>query len=606
VKSIVRVLAKHPTGVASGLLLGWMALVFAVLPLMHMHPDEYLSYFHATDSLAHTVWYMARQDIHAPLWESFFWAWWRIGGTSEWVGRYQGVLWGMLTLSVAYRMVHTLTRSPYHGLWVVGLLGTNAYFITYTTEIRPYPLVIASASVACWTYWRFLHKPTPRRAVFYGASLALMGYVHYFLAFLWLAQAFHFVLTRPSRLALRHYGLALLVGGVIFAPWLEVFVRQAETSRRLSGEWGTAVSAFPTTWKTVSDYVRLLTSNAYWVVLPVLGWHMTRASNRAVRVFGVLAILASVLFWSANLPLRIYHPRYFAYLTVPFYVAVAVALGQFKRWGWGVWLLLVIWQTSQLTALIPQHTPRRDIYTAMNEASQLGDAVYFVMPDGNGGFDQWLIQQYLAPHLWANRVSTLEQAQAQRRVWLVTENWFDPHVQATFDQLEADHPLQHVAGDCHTRWCMLAQLLEAPPHSTPIATFRTPDGRDALGLLGVDVEAFQADQVTVQIWWEASAPLQRDYSISVRVWDANGNLLAQQDAPPLDQYRGRMETSTLPPNTFILDRRTLPLAPTSNPQGYQLELIVYHPLDGDILQVDGEEAWRMALERGGGALGTAP
>ncbi|MGV2437921.1 MAG UNVERIFIED_CONTAM: hypothetical protein LVT10_26075 [Anaerolineae bacterium] len=36
-KSIVRVLAKHPTGVASGLLLGWMALVFAVLPLMHMH-----------------------------------------------------------------------------------------------------------------------------------------------------------------------------------------------------------------------------------------------------------------------------------------------------------------------------------------------------------------------------------------------------------------------------------------------------------------------------------------------------------------------------------------------------------------------------------------
>ena len=150
-KSIVRVLAKHPTGVASGLLLGWMALVFAVLPLMHMHPDEYLSYFHANGSLAHTVWYMARQDIHAPLWESFFWAWWRIGGTSEWVGRYQGVLWGMLTLSVAYRMVRTLTRSPYHGLWVVGLLGTNAYFITYTTEIRPYPLVIASASVACWT-----------------------------------------------------------------------------------------------------------------------------------------------------------------------------------------------------------------------------------------------------------------------------------------------------------------------------------------------------------------------------------------------------------------------------------------------------------------------
>ncbi|MGV2437919.1 MAG UNVERIFIED_CONTAM: hypothetical protein LVT10_26065 [Anaerolineae bacterium] len=184
---------------------------------------------------------------------------------------------------------------------------------------------------------------------------------------------------------MRHYGLALLVGGVIFAPWLEVFVRQAETSRRLSGEWGTAVSASPTTWKTVSDYVRLLTSNAYWVVLPVLGWHMTRASNRAVRVFGVLAILASVLFWSANLPLRIYHPRYFAYLTVPFYVAVAVALGQFKRSGMGGVVASGDLANLPTDRAHPQHTPRRDIYIAMNEASQVGDAVYFRDPGRERG-----------------------------------------------------------------------------------------------------------------------------------------------------------------------------------------------------------------------------
>ena len=576
--------------------LGWIALVFAQLPLMHLHPDEYLSYFHSTGSLPHTVWYMARQDIHAPLWESFFWGWWRIGGTSELIGRYQGMLWGMLTLSVAYRVAVSVTRQAAVGLIAVMLLGTNAYFITYTTEIRPYPLVIFSASVSCWLYWRFIQEPTARRALGYGASLALMGYVHYFLAFLWLAQLLHFLLTRPSRIALRHYALSLLVGGLIFAPWLEVFYRQVQTARQLSGEWGTAVSAFPTNWKYISEDVRLLTSRAWLVYLPVLVIGITRPHAQAVRAFALLAVLASVLFWGANLPLRIYHPRYFAYLTVPFYLALAFALvGWGRRWVLGLVVILSTWQISQLGSLIPQHTPRRDIYTAMNQAEREGDAVYFVMPDGNAAFDQWLIQHYLSPTLWANRVTTLEQAQAQRRVWLITENWFDPSVRSIFDQLEADHPLQQVVGDCHSRWCMVAQLLEAPPHPSPIATFSTPDGRDQLALLGVDVEALHPDRVTVQIWWQALRPLQRDYSISVRVMDASGRLLAQHDAPPIDQYRGRMETTTLVVGEYILDWRTLTFEPASTIEVYQLELIVYHPLEGDILNVEGESAWRMGL-----------
>ncbi|MGV2437920.1 MAG UNVERIFIED_CONTAM: hypothetical protein LVT10_26070 [Anaerolineae bacterium] len=78
-------------------------------------------------------------------------------------GGIRGCYGARSTLSVAYRMVHTLTRSPYHGLWVVGLLGTNAYFITYTTEIRPYPLVIASASVSVLDVLAFPPQahPTP-------------------------------------------------------------------------------------------------------------------------------------------------------------------------------------------------------------------------------------------------------------------------------------------------------------------------------------------------------------------------------------------------------------------------------------------------------------
>jgi hypothetical protein len=53
----------------------------------------------------------------------------------------------------------------------------------------------------------------------------------------------------------------------------------------------------------------------------------------------------------------------------------------------------------------------------------------------------------------------VDEADAHPRVWYVTDNLFDEQVQADFKQIEQDHPLREVIGNCDRQWCYIMQLL---------------------------------------------------------------------------------------------------------------------------------------------------
>ncbi len=99
-------------------------------------------------------------------------------------------------------------------------------------------------------------------------------------------------------------------------------------------------------------------------------------------------------------------------------------------------------------------------------------------------------------------------------------------------------------------------------------------------LVGADLPADipQAGQpLTVTLYWEASRPADRDYTVFVHLSDALGIVWAQSDAQPA---QGRAPTSSWIDGQVIVDRHSLVLPELAPPGGYTLWAGMYAPETG--------------------------
>ena len=93
----------------------------------------------------------------------------------------------------------------------------------------------------------------------------------------------------------------------------------------------------------------------------------------------------------------------------------------------------------------------------------------------------------------------------------------------------------------------------------------------------------EGDQVHVTTWWRALAPLEKDYTTLVHLYDAEGALLAASDAPPL---RGGFPTSLWKPGDLVADefvvssRMSTSRMSTSDAKGESIGLGWYDPITG--------------------------
>jgi hypothetical protein len=94
-------------------------------------------------------------------------------------------------------------------------------------------------------------------------------------------------------------------------------------------------------------------------------------------------------------------------------------------------------------------------------------------------------------------------------------------------------------------------------------------------------EATAAGQVLpLTLTWLAATDIGKDYKLSLRLSNEQGDVFAQSDWPPLAATGG---TSTWTPNQQITDRRGLWLPPDIIPGDYDLQLVVYDPTSGQSL-----------------------
>jgi len=82
----------------------------------------------------------------------------------------------------------------------------------------------------------------------------------------------------------------------------------------------------------------------------------------------------------------------------------------------------------------------------------------------------------------------------------------------------------------------------------------------------------------VTTWWRALAPLEKDYTTLVHLYDAEGALLAAGDAPPL---RGGFPTSLWKPGDLVADEFVVSSRmSTSDAEGESIGLGWYDPITG--------------------------
>ena len=563
--------------------------------LLHMHPDEELSYRSTEGDLAFTLdFQMSVRDNQAPLWFVSFWAWRQTVGDGEYTSRIFSVFCVMLALAVTYRLGWRWFRSDLVGLVAPLLLLGNGLFFNYALDIRPYPMAMLCAALSMWAFTRWLDNGTKRNTAFYGITIALLLYVHYLLVFLVIAQGSYFLLTKSLYLRqIRRAMLAVGIGIGLWLPWVPTFINQVVGLRNVETASGTArgaagigVSTQVTTLETILSLINSATNGLIWLYAAilllglVLHWRKVRYGLALAWALGV-----PIIALLANLTVAVYAPRFITHALLGLGLALAGGLLALPRRISLLGVAMVI-GANLLTfpVTVPVRVPYRDLYRVMSDASQPGDVVLMVEAGEDDGFVHWQQRHYLNSQLQAGITTETEQAVQSRRIWFMTNDWFSSFVRAKFEQLEPTHPLQQVFGRCDRAWCYLVQLMEAPPLAEPKRF------GEAVDFWGIDVDSVSHSTVSTRLWWRVEQAPSLDYSISLRLVDSIGGLVAQNDGPVNHYGAEIVQTSQFQPRKIYVDWRTLNLPPEIQNGTYSLELVIYQSWDGKrLLLADGSD-----------------
>ncbi len=217
-------------------------------------------------------------DFHPPGWFAILWIWTHLFGFSEIIIRLPSVIFGVLTVYLTYLIGKKISEKI--GLISATLLCFSPLHLYYSQESRPYALAALSITLSFYFLIHFLGK-IKLGYLFYGLALGTVFYSDY-VAYLAIPTQAIYVLVYKKRL-LKDFIKAVLIGLILFSPWLMLFPGQLEVGM-------TKALAIPG-WKEVVGSINLNNLLLIWVKILV-----GKVSFENNFTYGLIVLLVSLPF----------------------------------------------------------------------------------------------------------------------------------------------------------------------------------------------------------------------------------------------------------------------------------------------------------------------
>jgi hypothetical protein len=347
------------------LLLGWGLRLWR-LDYQELRGDEVFGYFFSLRPFDDMV--QATVDLQEPHPVASYvvqqeWLGW--AGHSEFALRFSSVWFGLLAVVLLWRLAQALTLPTTTALLATLLLAISPYTIWHSQDARMYSMSLALTTASTWLMVGWLQRQRRSWAIAYTVVSWLALHTHYFSVFVLVAQNL-FVLIRLLRRGMivhaptKQPQISSLQSSyqVILANWL---IMQA-TIAFFYGPWLLRVQGTLTNYHGNGDSPSLgamvrragsvflvgesvpAEQQLWWALLAgaLLIWGgicLVRAGANGRRTLLLLSFYLGVsllaTWWSA-MQRPIFNERYLVAAAAPFYLLLAVGLGQ-SGWlaGWG-------------------------------------------------------------------------------------------------------------------------------------------------------------------------------------------------------------------------------------------------------------------------------
>jgi tetratricopeptide (TPR) repeat protein len=265
----------------------------------------------------------------------------RLLGESEFLLRLPGVLFGILSLALIYRLGRRLFDSV-TGVLAALLLAVSPFHLTHSQEVHPYTLVVLLTLLSVDFFVAAIRQPTWGRWLSWLTATALGLYAHPFVMFVFAAE-----MVTGTFLALREWArhshraplARLLLGGVLVVLlWLPEIVPALPDLLGRSTHWDRAVSETVSVGPQravladlsgmIGDLAREFSGapKLLPIQLPLLAVGILAAWFRKQRTALLLCLLVLMLplttapFRSSSL---LFYPRYFIFMLPAFLILIA-------------------------------------------------------------------------------------------------------------------------------------------------------------------------------------------------------------------------------------------------------------------------------------------
>jgi uncharacterized membrane protein len=302
--------------------------------------DEWLTTRATAGSLADALRHTTHREVMPPTYFVVMWFWAKIFGDGEFALRSFSALAGIATIPVAYFIPRELGCRRATARAAALLVAVSPMLVYYSQEARPYTLLSLVGAVSVLMFARAYRRGCSRDYIGWGLACAAALAVHYFAAFLVVAEVGAFlVLRRPQiRLVLR----ACIAPAVVLVLLLPVLYEQHSHSANYNWvasfglgarvrEAGRAALVGPNPPDHLATVVCTIVCA---IALVLLLWRGETADRHSAGLMAGLAAIAVALpLLLVPLGLDVVLSRYLIAALVP--LAIAVAIGfTVRRAGW--------------------------------------------------------------------------------------------------------------------------------------------------------------------------------------------------------------------------------------------------------------------------------